>query len=78
MPRVQNVCRMFSCTWHILIVSNVPRSVETASEREDRLRKRREHDRHRRERETNEERQIAKFVSAWQDVGKTTELDVMV
>ena len=32
----------------------------------------------RRERETNEERQIAKFVSAWQDVGKTTELDVMV
>ena len=37
------------------MASNVPRSVETASEREERLRKRREHYRLRRERETNEE-----------------------
>ena len=63
------------------MASNVLRSGETVSEREERLRKRRKRDRIRRERETNEERQ-ARFVSTckylvlplrlWQ-IGKTEE-----
>ena len=69
---------MFSCTWlvtrsHVFLAcaggtlsrvmaSNVPRSVETVSGREERLRKRKEHDRLRRDQETDEERR-ARFVN---------------